>query len=157
MKLIDSIAINAPAATVWSYLVHPENQPLWNPKVKRVAPASFSPPGPGFRYAITYQMHERARATEFLAEFVRFEPQAKLVIRHTGGLGPRNQIIEEIYDLSERDGGTFLVQTVDIRNSGINIFFRLLIWFIQRWGKPTGERYLETLRNIIEQRVPLQP
>ena len=157
MKLIDSIAVNAPAATVWAFLVNPENLPLWNPKVKRVSPASFSAPGPGYRYAITYQLHERTRATEFLAEFVRFEPLVKLVIRNTGGVGPRNQIIEEIYDLSERGGGTFLAQTVDIRNSGINVFFRLLIWFIQRWGKPTGKRYLETLRDIVEQRTPIQP
>ena len=47
----------------------------------------------------------------------------KLVIRNTGGVGPRNQIIEEIYEMSERGGGTFLAQTVDIRNSGINVFF----------------------------------
>ena len=157
MKLIDSISINTPAAIVWAFLVNPANLPLWNPKVKRISPASFSAPGPGYRYAITYQMHERARSTEFLAEFVRFEPPLNLVIRNTGGLGSRNQIIEEIYELSERGGGTFLVQTVDIRNSGINLFLRLLIWFIQRWGKPTGKRYLETLRDIIEQRMATPP
>lgn len=157
MKLIDSIAINAPAATVWAFLVNPKNLPLWNPKVKRVSPGSFSAPGPNYRYAITYQMRERARATEFLAEFVHFEPLVKLVIRNTGGPGPRNQVIEEIYELSERDGGTFLEQTIDIRNSGINIFFRSLIWLIQRFGKPTGKRYLETLRDLIEHRMPIQP
>ncbi|MDP2158623.1 MAG: hypothetical protein Q8K68_13055 [Nitrospirota bacterium] len=39
---------------------------------------------------------------------------------------------------------------MNIENSGINIFFKFLIWMIQRWGKPTGKRYLETLRDIIE-------
>jgi len=157
MKLIDSIAINSPAETVWAFLVNPKNLPLWNPKVKRVSPGSFSSPRLNYRYSITYQMRERARATEFMAEFVHFEPLVKLVIRNTGGQGPRNQVIEEIYELSERDGGTFLVQTIDIRNSGINVFFRFLIWFIQRWGKPTGKRYLETFRDLIEQRMPIQP
>jgi len=157
MKITDTIFINAPAATVWAFLEHPANMPLWNPKVKRVSPAAFTAPGPGYRYAITYQMHERARATEFLAEFVCFAPWSKLVIRHSGGLGPREQIIEEIYELAEREGGTLLEQTIAIRNSGINIFVRLLIWFLQRCGKPTGKRYLETLRDLIEQRKPLQP
>ena len=126
---------------------------LWNPKVKRVSPSAFTGPQKGYRYSITYQMHERAKPSEFLAEFVHFEPLSKLVIRHTGGLSPHNRVIEEIYELAERDGGTFLTQTIRIGNAGINIFFRFLIWFIQRWGKPTGKRYLETLRDIIERDI----
>ena len=150
MRLVDDIFIRRPAATVWAFLENPANMPLWNPKVKRVSPSSFNGPRQGYRYAITYQMHERSRASEFLAEFVHFEPPSKLVIRHTGGLSPRNGVIEERYELSERDGGTSLTQSIHIDHSGINIFFRLLIWLIQRWGKPTGKRYLETLRDIIE-------
>ncbi|MBI5741670.1 MAG: SRPBCC family protein [Nitrospirae bacterium] len=150
MKLTDQIHVNRPPSAVWAFLVDPANMPRWNPKVKRVSPSSFSSPGPGYRYAITYQMRERARASEFLAEFVRFEPSSKLVIRLTGGPDSHNRVIEEIYDLSERDGGTLLTQSIIIVNSGINIFFRFLIWLIQKWGKPTGKRYLETLRDIIE-------
>ena len=88
--------------------------------------------------------------SEFLAEFVHFEPPTKLVIRHTGGPDSQNRVIEEMYELSERDGGTFLIQTIHIDNAGINIFLRFLVWLIQRWGRPTGKRYLETLRDIIE-------
>jgi hypothetical protein len=150
MKLVDSIFINRPAGTVWAFLENPANMLLWNPKVKHVSPSSFSVPQQGYRYAITYQMHENARASEFLAEFVHFEPFSKLVIRHTGGLSPRDRVIEEVYELSERDGGTFLTQTIHIENSGINIFLRFLIWIIQRWGKPTGKPYLAALRDIIE-------
>ena len=150
MKLVNSIFINRPARTVWAFLENPVNMLFWNPKVKHVSPSSFSGPQQGYRYAITYQMHERAKASEFRAEFVHFEPFSKLVIRHTGALSPHDRVIEEIYELSERDGGTFLTQTIHIENSGINIFLRLLIWIIQRWGKPTGKPYLETLRDIIE-------
>ena len=149
MKLVDSIFINLPAKTVWSFLQNPENMPLWNPKVKRVSPASFAQPGQGYRYAITYQMHERAKASEFLAEFVHYEPPSKLVIRLTGSFAPHDMVIEEIYELTGRDEGTLLTQTIGIDNSGINIFCRFLIWLIQRWGKPTGTRYLETLRDCI--------
>lgn len=150
MNLADSIFINRSAGTVWAFLEKPENMLLWNEKVKHVSPASFSNPQQGYRYAITYQMHENSKAAEFLAEFIHFEPPSKLVIRHTGGISPRNRVIEEIYELSERDGGTFLTQSINIENSGINIFFRFLIWVIQRWGKPTGKPYLATLRDIIE-------
>ena len=150
MKLVDSIFINRPAGTVWAFLEDPANMPLWNPKVKRVSPSSFAAIRQGYRYAITYQMHERAKASEFLAEFVHFAPPTKLVIRHTGGPDSQNRVIEEMYELSERDGGTFLIQTIHIDNAGINIFLRFLVWLIQRWGRPTGKRYLETLRDIIE-------
>jgi uncharacterized protein YndB with AHSA1/START domain len=151
MKLIHSIFVDRPPRTVWAFLENPANMLLWNPKVKRVSPSTFSAgPELGYRYAITYQMHERARAQEFLAEFIRFEPFSKLVIRHTGGLSPHNRIIEESYELAERSGGSFLTQSIHIENSGINIFLRILIWIIQRWGKPTGKPYLGTLRDIIE-------
>lgn len=150
MKLADNILINRPAGTVWAFLENPANMPLWNPKVKRVSPATFAVPQQGYRYSITYQMHERAKASEFLAEFIRFEPPSKLVIRLTGMLAPHGMTVEERYDLSERDGGTFLTQSIVVDDSGINIFFRFVIWLIQRWGKPTGKRYLETLRDILE-------
>ena len=151
MKLVNSIFIHRPAKTVWAFLEKPENMLLWNPKVKHVSPSSFSAPQQGYRYAITYQLHENSRATEFMAEFVHYEPYSKLVIRHTENTSARNRVIEEIYELSERDGGTFLTQTINIENSGINIFFRILIWMIQRWGKPVGKPYLADLRDIIEQ------
>ena len=150
MKLVNSIFVNRSAATVWAFLENPANMLLWNPKVKRVSPSSFSVPQQGYRYTIMYQMHENARASEFQAEFVHFEPVSKLIIRHTGSFSPHDRVIEEIYELSERDGGTFLKQTIQIENSGINVFLRLLIWIIQRWGKPTGKPYLGTLRDIIE-------
>lgn len=150
MELKSSIFIRRPAAAVWAFLVNPGNMLLWNPKVKHVSPSSFSAPQQGYRYSIQYQMHDRSPATEFLAEFVHFEPPVRLVIRHTGGPAPHDRIIEEIYELSERDGGTFLEQAIHVENSGINIFLRGLIWIIQRWGKPTGKPYLADLRDIIE-------
>ncbi len=150
MKLVNSIFINRPAETVWAFLENPVNMLLWNPKVKHVSPSSFSSPQQGYRYAITYQLHETARASEFLAEFIHFEPFSKLVIRDTGEPAPHNRVIEEIYELSEHEGGTFLIQTIHIEKSGINILFRFLIWIIQRWGKPVGKPYLGTLKEMVE-------
>lgn len=150
MKLVNSITVFRPPAAIWAFLVNPENMLLWNPKVRRVSPSSGAEPGLGYRYAITYQMRESAPPADFLAEFVHFEPGRRLVIRHTGERGPRDRVIEEIYELTERGNGTFLKQTIQIENSGINIFLRMLIWAIQRWGRPTGRPYLATLRDYLE-------
>lgn len=46
-----------------------------------------------------------------------------------------------------------MTQTIRVENSGINIFLRLLIWVIQKWGKSTGKPYLGVLRDIIEMEV----
>jgi len=150
MKLTDSIFINRSPGIVWSFLEKPENMPLWNPKVERVSPASFEQPRQGYRYAITYRMRERAKPADFLAEFIQYDPPAELVIRLTAVFAPHGNIIEERYDLLERDGGTLLTQTIHIDDPGMNVFFRFLIWLIQRVGKPTGTRYLETLRDLIQ-------
>jgi hypothetical protein len=150
MKIEDSIFIRRSAGTIWKFLENPENMLLWNPKVKRVSPSSFDTPIQGYCYAITYQMRERAKALEFSAEFVHFESPIKLIIRLTGPSSPRAMVIEEMYQLAEQDGGTVLTQVIQIGNSGINVFFRFLIWIIQQFGKPVGKRYLETLRDIVE-------
>jgi len=152
MNLVSSIFIKRPPGAIWAFLEDPANMLLWNPKVKRVSPSSFSSPRLGYQYAITYQMRENSRASEFQAEFVNYDPLLKLVIRLTGGPSPRGTVIYESYELSKREGGAFLTQTIHIEEPGINIFWRFLIWFIQRFGKPAGKTYLETLRDIIENR-----
>jgi hypothetical protein len=55
-----------------------------------------------------------------------------------------------LYQLSTTVEGTLLEQRVEIHNSGINIFLRLLISFISRFGKPTGQKYLEKLKELVE-------
>ncbi|MDD2916090.1 MAG: SRPBCC family protein [Gallionella sp.] len=154
MKLVNSIFINRSPEVVWAFLEDPEHMLLWNPKVKQVSPSCFAEPKQGYRYDITYQMGASAVASGLQAEFVCFEPCSKLVIRQTGGLpSPQDRIIEETYELVERGGGTFLTQTIRVENSGINIFLRLLIWFIRKFGKPAGKPYLETFRDILEKGV----
>jgi len=150
MKLVNSILIHRPAAAVWAFLENPENMRLWNPNVKHVSPSVFSRPRQGYHYAIIYQLGDSAKATEFTAEFIHYEPSSRLVIRLSERASASGRVIDETYDLTERDGGTFLQQTIAVGNSGINIFVRLLIWIIQRWGKPTGKPYLATLRDCVE-------
>lgn len=149
MKFIDSIFIDRAPEVVWAFLEDPANMPLWNPKVKRVSPTSFEQPRQGYRYAITYQMRESAKPADFLAEIIQYEASSKLVIRLTTVYAPHGSIIEERYELSEREGGTLLQQTIHIEDPGINLFLRFLIWLLRRVGKPTGTRYLETFRDLV--------
>ena len=151
MKLVNSIFIRRPAAAVWAFIEKPENLLRWNPKVKRVLPPHLSKPRQGYRYAISYQMSNKAVVSNFQAEFVIYQPPAKLLIRHTeGSARASDRVIDEIYELKEMDGGCLLKQTIHVKNSGINIFLRLLLWLVQTLGKPTGKPYLADLRDILE-------
>lgn len=152
MKIVFSIFIHRPPETVWTFLANPENMPLWNDNVTHVSPSSFADIKRGYRYTITYHLHGNSNATQFQAEIVHFDPPSKLVTRHTEGQASphRDRVIEETYELSERSGGTFLTQTILIKNSGVNIFLRLLTWLLLKFGKPTGTAYLNPLRDIIE-------
>ena len=150
MKIVDKIFIKRPAATVWAFLEDPENMPAWNPNVQRVSAPRLSKPKLGYRYAISYRLGSKA-PENFQAEFVVYAPPSKLVIRHSqGSARVSERIIEESYELTERDGGCLLRQTILVKNSGINIFIRLLVWLIQTFGKPSGKTYLEDLRDIVE-------
>lgn len=152
MKIVFSIFIHRPPATVWEFLANPENMLRWNDNVTQVSPSCFGDIKRGYRYTITYHLYGNSNATQFQAEFVHFEPATKLVIRHTEGPSSvhGNRVIEETYALQERDGGTFLTQSISIQNSGINFFFRLIIWMMQRFGKLSGSTYLVPLREILE-------
>ena len=132
-------------------MVNPENMPAWNPKVTYVSPSIFADFKLGYRYTISYRMHNNAQTATLNAEFICFESPTKLAIRllEQSSSVP-GRMIEEQYEMEERDGGTFLTQTIQVENSGINIFFRALIWAIQKWGKPTGKPYLAELRDLIE-------
>lgn len=148
MILKDSVWINAPPERVWGYLEDPKRMKLWNPKVKAVASVSWGQRCKGFRYRVTYVMG--GKENELSAEIEEYQPPAKLVIRHTGDRMPPGDYAEECYDLSREHGGTALTQTIRLPNSGINLFFRLMIAFVSRFGAPTGKKYLTILKALVE-------
>lgn len=79
-----------------------------------------------------------------------YQPCARLVIRRTGGSLPLNAFAQETYELSGTGDGTLLTQTIRVHNLRVNFFLRLLMFFVQRFGKPTGKKYLVQLKELAE-------
>ena len=148
MNIHDSIQINRSPEKVWAFVENPELMKQWNPKVQWVT-AGDQKRGPGFVYGITYVMSGKAQ--EFRGEYVTYEPLRSLVIRLTSPTLPQTSFVEERYTLTDKGNSTLLEQRIEINNSGINIFWRLLVAFIMWFGKPVGKRYLETLKELVEQ------
>ena len=148
MVLQDSVHIKSPPEKVWTFIEDPERIKFWNPKIQAITPISWGKRHVGYRYRIIYAMIHKA--SEFLAEIVEYRKPEKLVAHLTEGNLPRGSSVDEIYELSRSGEGTLLEQRIEIHNSGINIFFRLLIAFIFRFGRPTGKKYLEKLKELVE-------
>ena len=146
--LKDSIRINAPPEKVWHYLENPGLLKRWNPKIKEIVPISWGQPARGHRYRITYVMGGKER--EFSAEIEEYQSPVNLVIRLTGGSLPPTGYAQELYELSREHGETLLTQTIRVHNSGINVLVRLLMAVLQRFGKPTGKKYLVLLKELVE-------
>ena len=148
MILKDTVQIKSSPENVWSFIEDPERMKSWNPKIQRISSISWGARSIGYRYRITYAM--RNKTSEFLAEIIEYRKPEKLVIRLTEGNLSQGSYICEIYQLSRTAEGTLVEQTIEINNSRINIFFRLMIAFIYRFGKPTGQKYLEKLKELVE-------
>jgi uncharacterized protein YndB with AHSA1/START domain len=148
MILRDSVQINAPPEKVWRFIEDPERMKLWNPKIQSITPISWGERSIGTRYQITYVMSQKAR--EFFAEITEYRKAEKLVIRLIQRDSRPQSYVEEIYELGPHAGNTFLEQRIEIHDSSINIFLRLLISFIRRFGKPEGQKYLDTLKELVE-------
>jgi uncharacterized protein YndB with AHSA1/START domain len=149
--LQDTVQIRGSPEKVWMFIEDPQRMKSWNPKIQHISSISWGGRTLGYRYRITYAM--RKKRSEFLAEIIEYRRPEKLVIRLTEGNLPPGSYINEIYQLSRTAEGTSLEQTIEINNSGINIFFRLVIGFISRFGKPTGQKYLERLKELVEASV----
>jgi hypothetical protein len=54
------------------------------------------------------------------------------------------EVVERV-KLEEKDGWTIVTKDVIVTNSGVPWFFVPLIWFITRFGKPSGKDKLKEL------------
>ncbi|MDE3120022.1 MAG: SRPBCC family protein [Nitrospirota bacterium] len=148
MNLRDQVDIGCSPEKIWLVLEDPNNLPAWNPNVQRVGPITWGTPAKGFRYRATYVL--RGKANEMDAEIEEFQPPVRLAVRLSGGRMPKGAFAREVYDLTPIPGGTRLVQTIELDRSGIPLVFRALMWFIQRFGKPTGKTFLATFKELVE-------
>jgi hypothetical protein len=149
MRLRQSTIISADAATVWPYLADPVMQADWNPKVVSIDREQSGPVRCGERFEMIYRMS--GRNSQSWVEVRVAQPRERVVFLHRVRHKSVEQVVEESYEISSRGNGVKVVQTIDLTRAGIAWPFRLLIWFINRFGWNTEEPYLERLKRLAEQ------
>lgn len=152
MHIKQQILIDASPEKVWDLIEDPENHSRWNPKVKDTNLISHGERRVGYRYRITFSM--RGRDNEMEAEIREYDPPRRLVTdmknRFYADANALERRFEEVYQLITEGDKTLLRQTIAIDNSGINLFFRLVIGLVLKIGKPVGKEYLVTLKELAE-------
>jgi|GEM_PF-3235137 len=149
MKLVDSTDINADAQLVWPFVADPVFMSMWNPKIVAVQREADEPVRQGERFSVTYQMSGRESPSN--VEVIACEPFQRVVYRHTITQQSKEQVVEECYEISPRGNGVRVKQVMDISHSGIPLVFRILIWFIMRFGRSVGQPYMEKLKEAVEE------
>jgi len=149
MRLHESVIISADAAAVWPFLADPVLQADWNPKVVSVDRARSGPVAFGERFEMIYLMSGRENQSRVEVTAVR--PSERVVFLHRTAWKSTEQLVEESYEITPHGDGVKVVQTIDLTRAGIPGPFRLLIWFINRFGWNAEEPYLHRLKRLVEQ------
>ncbi|MDP2158728.1 MAG: hypothetical protein Q8K68_13590 [Nitrospirota bacterium] len=123
----------------------------WNPRIIAVVPITPGKPHANSRYRIRYRLARKE--SNFLAEIMEYEDQARLVLHFSGGNLPRKGFIQEIYEIVSDSKGTLLMQTILIEKSGMGIVGRLGLRMRNIIGRSSGKRYLGCLRKLAEASV----
>ena len=133
---------------VWPFVVTAESFREWNEKI-----VSMDASGP-FRVGQTFATHYalKANATQFVTEVVRVEEGRLLELRHANPVGPgarTDMVVTERVTLHGRAGRsrTIVTRDVTVKNHGLPWILVPLIWFITRFGKPTGK---DRLKEMVE-------
>jgi hypothetical protein len=159
MILRDRSSIDLSPGEVWRFIEDPLLMKSWNLNIKEIVPASRGERGEGFRYRVRYKLGRGE--SSFDAVITEYREPVKFVLHITGGNFRKRGYIQEIYVLSENMGGTLLKQSIEIHESGMNIFRRLLVIFSHRFARSSEKRCLLRLKKLAEsgarQALPLQP
>lgn len=148
MKLRQHTRIQAPAESVWPYLVDPVIQAAWNPKIISIDRATDGPVRVGETYEMIFRMSRKEHLSRI--EVVELVPNELLGFEHRFEDRGKQRRLGETYGLTPSRGGVKLTHTIDVSDLGIPLPLRILIWLITRFGKDTEQPYLERLREMIE-------
>lgn len=153
MTLRESIKVAAELEQVWPFVADPVGQATWNEKIVDVRRETAGPVRTGELFGMTYRMSGKARDSD--VEVISCDPPSEVRYRHHYQGKSRRFYADERYTLRQAGDQVEVTQHIDMSQAGIPWFFRLLIWFIDRTGKPVDQTTMERLKEEVEKSVAL--
>jgi uncharacterized protein YndB with AHSA1/START domain len=149
MIIKNEIRTTASLGKVWKFISDPAVMKSWNPRIRAVVPVTLGNPKANSQYRIRYILGRRE--DNFVVEIMEYEEHHRLVLHFAGGTLPRKGFIQEIFELVPDSGGTLVIQTIVMEETGLRLPARLWLRLRNRIGRSSGKRYLSRLRELAEE------
>lgn len=146
-KIRESILIGATAKEIWPFVADPLLQKEWNTKIVAVERHRTGPVTYGERYSMMFQMGSTPVETQ--VEIIDCDMDQNLTIEHRSVWKRKEQIVTVNFQLVPNDNYVRVTQSIDFSRSRIPLIFRILMWIINKTGKPVGRTNLEELRRLV--------
>ena len=153
MTLNDEILIEATSDKVWEYVGSPEMWPLFHAKAGECKQVSSQADVVGAQYDIEFRLGSKTAVT-----------RCEIIDRRIGGLIIVKSTLPDAnrqtgrpmsacmtYELEDLGRTTKVTEDIDISGASIPLLLKPLIWFITRFGKPSGETTLMGLKRVVEE------
>jgi hypothetical protein len=153
MTLNDEILIEATSDKVWEYVGSPEMWPLFHAKAGECKQVSSQADVVGAQYDIEFRLGSKTAVT-----------RCEIIDRRIGGLIIVKSTLPDAnrqagrpmsacmtYELEDLGRTTKVTEDIDISGASIPFILKPLIWFITRFGKPSGETTLMGLKRVVEE------
>ncbi len=151
MKLNDEILIEATSDKVWQYVGSPEMWPLFHAKAGECKQVSSQADVVGAQYDIEFRLGSKIAVTR--CEIIDRRIGRLIIVKSTL---PDRQTGRPMsacmtYELEDLGRTTKVTEDIDISGAAIPLLLKPLIWFITRFGKPSGETTLMRLKRVVEE------
>ncbi len=147
MKIREDILIPVRPADIWEAIADPSLWPLWNPKVKSIDRRQVGPMIAGEHFKAVFVLSGRESNTD--VEVLLNEPPHRVTFRQHYEFGRRMRSVTLTFELQTRPTGIRFLQTTDLAAAGIPWFFRVLIFFVTRFGRSMGQCQFEKLKELV--------
>ena len=148
MAICERITIDAAPERIWSFIADPANWPQWNPKFVSIQRVRRGFVVAGEQFSMVSRMKRGESPSEILVSEVM--PLRRVTIRQMYSHKNRARHIDVHLQLAARNDRIEVTQTLDHKHSGLPVLLRMLVWFITRFGKPTGPGPLQRLKELAE-------
>jgi uncharacterized protein YndB with AHSA1/START domain len=146
----EDVVTRATPERAWELVSDPALHELWNPRIVRTEASGSGPPGKGYRYRVTFEMS--GRRTEMDAEITEFSPPlrfaARLEERFKADGKDWQRFYDESYVITPHRDATHVRHDVRVHHSGVNLFWRFVIWLISRTGRPQEQPFMERFGEL---------
>jgi uncharacterized protein YndB with AHSA1/START domain len=150
MQLKESIRIEASPDAVWQYVGQPDCWPLFHAKVRRAKQLSLQAGVAGSVYEIEFMLGAKSSPTR--CEIVDLVPERMIEVKSVLPIpqGGPERFARLTYELEDEGRQTKVTERIDMSGVGMGRLLGAVVWFISRFGRPSGQTTLMRLKKVVE-------